>query len=300
MKYQKGIYLLLQCFFISIFAEQSTISEYEQKFQELQLAKQTLECSGTCSNILLDTIGLYGRCAGELALSIVSIIATGESKEESRNHKPSRFSITDTKHVIQIVVCCFLIAMEIAKACKARKAFKSKIEAMNYQEFAQYFPHLILVEYQIVLMKTLIRLSIDGTFPEQIFAQIQLTQMSLPAPYDRFANKCACKMYKQSFDNNGKIIFSQMTLEHHPYKKFFKKIPQTWQEIALNAERFSVNTAQHYQSSVSSFVDNEYNNTIIKMIHAGMRGQCEKFCQLRDVLPNDELIRQLSDYYHCT
>lgn len=277
------------------FSVEPTISEYEQKCQELQSVKQKLEISGVGQDSVLDVIGLYGRCAGELALSIVSIAATGRSN----NNKPTRFSITDTRHVIQIVVCCFLIAMEIAKACKVRKAFKSKIDAMSYQEFAQHFPHLILVEYQIVLMKTLIRLSIDGTFSEQVFARIQLVQMSLPSPYDRFANKCACKMYKQCFDINGKIIFSPMSLEHHPYKKFFKKIPQTWQEIALKVECFSVNTAQHCQSSVSSFVDNEYNNTIIKMIHAGMRGQWERFCQLRDVLPRDELIRQLSDYYHC-
>jgi hypothetical protein len=168
---------------------------------------------------------------------------------------------------------------------------------MTYQDFVANFPQLLLVQYQILLMKTLINVSMYGTFPEQVFAKITLTKMSLPYPYAKFANKAAQKMYKKSFDAFGNFVLADLNVMKHPYKKFEKKVAQSWKQIALQSNSFSTVIQAEYESRVAVKVDTPYNNALIKMIHAGMKADMEILENLRTKFAGNEVIEKILNYY---
>lgn len=278
--------------------DSKSLHDYQSKIAELQVLKTKLQIDRTKkTEQIFDDLQMYGRCASQVATSI--LLLTGK-KSNSKLVCSAQLSNSDKTNIVQAVVTCFLLMVELARFCHERKVHKQMIHAMNYQDFIAIFPHLVLVEYQIILMRTLIRLSISGSLPEQIFARIQLTKMSLPYPYAKFAQKAAKKMYKQCFDQSGNFVYNQLHNLKHPYKKFTKKVPQTWQQIALKANQFADVIEPEYQSNFAQSIQTSYNDTLVKMIHAGIKHDMQILQKLRKEFVCNDLVEKLFDYYAAT
>lgn len=295
-----------QVIFLIIFFNDCTLQADEnkslvnvclQKVNDLQSMKKKLQVDAMQHHEeLFQNLQIYARTVGQVATSVIVLT----EKQESRANQSSctmRLSGNDKANIVQVVVTAFILMVEFARFCHARKMHKRWISVMTYKDFVAEFPHLILVEYQILLMKTLIHLTIQGTLPEQIFATITLTKMSLPVPYAKFANKAAKKMYKKFFDQHGNFVISQLNVAKHPYKKFHKKVAQSWQQIALKVNSFSDIIEPEYQSLVAKYIDTPFNNACIVMIHAGIKHDLPVLHNVYQEFCGNEVIEKLFEFY---
>lgn len=287
------MFVVMATFMISASDEKESISQYEQKLKELQSIKEQIDQSQPSQQIF-DALQTYGQCAGKIAGSVLAIMATRQSKQVCSG---SVLSLYDKVNIVQAVVTGFLLLVEFARFCHDRKIHKKMVHTMNYQDFVMTYPHLVLVEYHILLMKTLINLSVQGTFPEQVFARIQLTKMSLPIPFAKFAHKSAKKMYQLCFDVFGNFVWSDLKISCHPYKKFFKKVPQDFRQIALKAYAFQDIIQLEYLSDFANLIDTPYNNTLIKIINAGMHGDVLQLQLVAQAYLQDTIVQRLASWY---
>ncbi|MBP6892688.1 hypothetical protein KBB68_03860 [Candidatus Babeliales bacterium] len=295
MRYQ---IIFFFCFsFQYVVADDKNFDECAQKIEELKILKIKLQKETMQHHEeLFSNLQMYGRTAGQIATA--AILFAGQVQSKNKNQlNASRLSTTDSTNIVQAIVTGFILMVEIARFCHARTMHKKFVNSMTYEDFVTNFSHLVLVEYHILLMKTLISLSQNGNFGQQVFARLMLVKMSLPYPFAKFANKAAKKMYKISFDKFGNFIFVEIFDQKHPYKKFFQKVAQNWKEIALRAQSFSEIIEPEYCSTVSNFINTPYNNALIEIIHAGMKGDFEKILQIRQLFVQNELMKKLEQFY---
>jgi hypothetical protein len=249
---------------------------------------------------LLDSLQMYGRCAGQVATSMLFLLSAIQKKDDQTFKNSSSFQISSNEkiQIINASVTAFLLMVELVRFCHERKMHKQKIASMTHQNFMQQYPHLVVVQYQIALMKNLIDLSMKGSLPEQVFAILTLTKMALPGAYSRFAHKAAKKMYKKYFDASGNFVFTQVDPLKHAYKKFNKKVAQTWQQIALKSSSFADTIDPELQSEYALKIDTDYNNALIAMIHAGIKQNASEMERILMRFAADGLMKKLFDYYH--
>ncbi len=296
------IQIIFLCFFFKIIeSESSNVQadqhEYLQKINELKSIKEKLQKNAMLHHEeLFANLQTYGRAVGQVATSAI-LIAGHVSEKNGNKINSKKFSTGDCVNIVQSVVAGFILMVELAKYCHARNIHKKFVKVMTYQDFSVQFPHLVLVEYHILLMKTLLSLSQKGDFGQQVFARIALAKMSLPYPFDKFANKAAKKLFKKSFDKFGNFVWTEWSEKKDPYKKFSKNVAQNWQEIALRAHSFSDVIEAEYYSTVAQFVDTFYNNALIKIINAGMQKKLEFVAKMRQEYLGDNLIEKLCQFY---
>lgn len=295
MKYQ--IIFLIFFSFQYVVTTNQDFDECAKKIEELKILKMKLQKEAMQHHEeLFSNLQTYGRTAGQIATS--AILFAGQMQGKNKNQSNgSRLNSTDCANIVQAVVTAFILMVEVARFCHARTMHKKFVNSMTYADFVTNFSHLVLVEYHVLLMKTLISLSQTGNLGQRVFARLTLTKMSLPYPFEKFANKAAKKMYKKSFDKFGNFVLIELSDKKHPYKKFIKKVAQDWKEIALRAQSFSEIIEPEYCSTVASLIDTPYNNALIEIIHAGMKGDFEKIKQIRQPFDGDGLMKRLEQFY---
>lgn len=235
---------------------------------QIQQMKQSLQqYSLEHDEKIFQQLHQYGRMAGRVASAMVML---AHKKKESC-FKQSKLSQIDQLNIIQIVISSFVLLVEYARYCSQKKHLKNIASRMTYEEFVQQFPNLLLIEYQILLMKTFISMTESESLAEQIFGCIHLTRMSLPKPYEKFAEKATKKMYKKCFDNQGNLVFLIQSGKKHPYKKFSKKVAQSWQSLILIADQLPCEIEGHYESSVALCTQTPVNNALVDMVYAASR-----------------------------
>ena len=294
MKYQiAGITIFFSMITLS---QQVNIDEYANKTEELKAIKIKLQKDAMQHHEqLFSNLQMYGRVVGQVATSAIVLAGQVTGDKNQSNH--ARLSTGDCTNIVQAVVAGFILMVEVARLCHARAMHKKIVHFMRYSDFVANFPHLVLVEYQIILMKTLIQLSQNGDFGQQIFARIALTKMSLPYPFEKFANKAAKKMFKKSFDKFGNFVWTELYENKDPYKKFTKKVAQNWKDIALCAKSFSEVIEPEYCSTVALLIDTPYNNALVTMIDAGMQGDLQTVQKIKKDFQRDDLIEKLEQFY---
>jgi hypothetical protein len=270
---KKTIFLLV----LNISGSMQNADDFSQRNSPDQLAqlerlKAKLQQYKTHDEIFTN-LQQYGRCAGQVASSMVLIL--NKQKEEKNKEQTARpkLSGNDQANIISTVVACFVLLVEFARFCHQRSVAKKTIQAMTYQDFVALFPQLLLLEYQIILMRTLINLTLQGSLAEQVFAQISLTKMALPYPYAKFCNKAAKKMYEKCFDRFGNFVYERLDAKHHPYKKFAKKVAQSWQQLLTRAQQIPTEMYPSYSSEYAGSIDTAYNNALINIIQAKVNQQ---------------------------
>lgn len=281
----------------TVTSEDKIVQEYVQTIDELKAIKIKLQQDAMQHHEqLFLNLQNYGRAAGQVATSAILLVGQMQKKENHQSHF-SKLSTADCSNIVQAVVAGFVLMVELARICHAKTLHKRFVRSMSYQDFVHFFPHLVIVQHQIILMKTLIQLSQSGNLGQQVFARIALVKMSLPYPFEKFANKAAKKMYKKSFDRFGNFIFTELSEKKDPYKKFTKKVAQHWKEIALRAQSFSDVIEPEYFSTVADMVDTTYNNSLIKIIHAGMNSDISTMASIKKQFESDTLIEKLFQFY---
>ena len=285
------------CLLQNVNQAQKNIDALVQKINEIQAIKIKMQQDAMHHHEqLFANIHQYGQAAKQVANSAI-LIANCVQKKEKAAINNSNLSLGDCSNIVQAVMAGFVLMVEVARMFHARSLHKKFVHTLTHQDFVIIFPHLAIVEYQILLMKTLIQLSSNGTLPEQVFARIALAKMSLPYPFTKFANKAAKKIYKKSFDKNGNFILTQWPEKKDPYKKFSKKVIQDWKDIALCASSFSQTIQPNYESLVAPMIDTNYNNALIIMIYAGMQQDFQTVVKIQQQFKDDDLVQKLFEWY---
>lgn len=293
----QGFILLcsIHCFMVSKSIdvnESHGIIDYQQKIEQLRALKKVMRDKHQEEVVCCDQIN---------SRSILDIVLLAATKIPL-NHKNGEgfikrcVSIQDSIVLIKSSLSCILAFIELARMYKGYRENKRKINLMTYEDFIIDFPHLVIALQHVLIMRSLIALDASGTFPQQIFARIHLAKMSLPLPYADYANSCAQQLYTLSFDKKNHFIWVDISMVGHVYKKFYKKVPQDFKRIVLEAQCFPEEIHKEYLSPYAVFIDNDYNNTLIDMIYAGIKQDYEQLYVLSQKY-SDGLVNRLYRYY---
>lgn len=190
----------------------------------------------------------------------------------------------------------FLILIDIFCSLKKRQNYQQYLQQLSYDEFIEQFPHLVLLDYHICRIQKMLDLSRFGTLPEQVIARISLVQSSLCHPYGKVLESCAKKLYQLSFDHQSNFIFTDQYIVQDAYKEFYKKVPQCWKQLACKVKKVPSVIDKRYDSSLAVKVNNQYNQTLLDIIDAGLE---ENFPRLKRLCRKyqDKLVKRLYQYY---
>ena len=295
----KAIILLVSINYC-VFADQQEaknideVLKLQKKSEELRALKKAMQAEKIKrEQEVFNSLQTYGRSIVDLALIVM--IAKPNSKKE-KIISTSCFSTQEKMLIAKSSLSWFLILVEIARIYHGYNEHKKMIESLTYQDFLQDYPELVIALYHISIMKTLIELSISGAFPQQVFARIQLVKMSLPPPYDKYANKCSYKLFKHSFHQNGCFKWVEIGNFNHPYKKFYKKVPQDFKGVAYYASSFPEVICEEYVTPQEEIVSNDYNDRLISIVYAGIK-QDKDFLKELSQKYKDGLIQKMCRYY---
>ncbi len=270
------------------------ILDCQQKSEELRVIKKAMLLNkNSNSQEVFSNVQTCGRSIVDIVLLA---IAAAPSKTKKGQASTCGLSVQDRMQIIKGSLSWFLIVVEVARIYHGYREHKRMIESMTYEEFTIDYPQLMIVLCHVSIMKRLIALTISGTFPQQVFARIQLVKMSLPQPYERYANKCAKKLYTHSFDSKGYFKWVDMCVGVHPYKKFDKKVPQSFKDIVYYAQSFPLVINEEYLTPYAASVTNDYNDVLIHMIYAGMQQNKDQLYELSQMY-DDSLVQRLYQYY---
>lgn len=235
----------------------------------------------------------YLQCAEQLEKIVPAVLAFQKKRfEDISLNLP-----VDAPAIVQTLNTCFVLLVEFVRYCHERKALRQTINSMTYQEFVTQYPHLVLVQHQINVVKKLIELSVDGSFPEQILARIQLTKISLPHPYAKYAQKAAKKMYKSCFDWQGNFVWVDWDKNMHPYKKFLKQVSGGWPDLVLKSQQSNKDIKHEYFSCYAHVIDTSFNNVLIEIIQAGIQADFAGMQELSKQYINNPVVIEVLNYY---
>lgn len=205
-------------------------------------------------------------------------------------------SVSDGKFSVSSGFVFLYVIVDLLGYVSRKKSRNNYIQNLRYDDFTSEFPELLVAEYHILRIQKMLQFSKYGTFPEQVFARIHLVQMSLFEPYDKVLNKCAKKLIETSFDKYCRFVWKDVDVAKDSYKKFYTKVPQNWKDIIKYVEQVPVSFACQYDSKYATKVQNDYNQTLLDIIYAGidknfplLKKLCRKYY--------DKLTTKLYEYY---
>lgn len=190
----------------------------------------------------------------------------------------------------------FLILIDIFCSLKNRQNYQQYLQQLSYDEFIEQFPHLVLLDYHICRIQKMLDLSRTGTLPEQVIARISLVKSSLCYPYDKVLESCAKKLYQLSFDHQSNFTFKEQDIVQTAYKLFYKKVPQNWKQLVCNVKKMPNVIDKRYDSSLAAKVNNQYNQTLLDIIDAGLENNFPRLKRLCRKY-QDKLVKRLYQYY---
>ncbi len=142
-------------------------------------------------------------------------------------------------------------------------------------------------------MKTFVTMSVSDSIAEQIFGIIHLARMSLPKPYQTFANKAAKKIFCDCFNKNGNLTNLIKSCTKHPYRKINKKVAKSYKDLILVMDQLPDEIEGHYESTVALSTQTPINNALIDMIYAASKKELSKIEQLKKEFGSADIVAQL-------
>ena len=232
----------------------------------------------------------------ENIVKATSDLATGcisSSMMISANPTP----VAKVNAVLQLILATYVLITHCYEFVHAKKEQKTWLSSLSYTDIVKKFPHIILIEYQIKIMRLLLEMNMDGNDAEVAFARIYLMSMILPGPYEFSTKRLVKKIYKKYFDKNGSLISLDYFDELKTCQNFFKKTPATWEELILKADKFSPKFYLFYDSIYKdTILTNAYNLKILELIEAGRMQDLEKMNLL--ILENpDTIFASIYNFY---
>lgn len=206
-------------------------------------------------------------------------------------------SIAKANAVLQLIISTYALIAHCCEVIYTKKEQKIWLSSLSYTDIVKKFPHIILIEYQIKIMRLLLEMNIDGNAAEVAFARIYLTSMILPGPYEFLTKRLVKKFYKKYFDKNGSLINLDFFNELKTCQSFFKKTSSTWEELIVKADKFSPKFYLFYDSMYKNMVlTNEFNLKILELIEAGRKQDIEKM-KLLALENSDTIFASLYNFY---
>ncbi len=179
--------------------------------------------------------------------------------------------------ILQLVLATYALISHCCEIIHTKKEQKTWLSSLSYIDIVKKFPQIILIEYQIKIMKLLLEMNIDGNDAEVAFSRIYLVSMILPGPYENLTKRLVKKVYKKYFDKNGSLMSIDFFDELKTSQNFFKKVPSTWEQLIIKVGKFSPKFYLFYDSMYKNTVlTNSYNLKILEMIEAGRTQNIEK------------------------
>lgn len=193
-----------------------------------------------------------------------------------------------------LAFCC--LVFDAYKQLCAYFHLRQAVKQFSYSDFLELYPDLVFFEEQVARIRSLLFLSRYGTMPEQILGRLMLVKSSLSYPYDQVAYRCARKLYKLSFDKEGRFVWLEDDPAARAYKKFFKKVPQNYKNIIRGHKAYQSHIEFAYQDNLTAQVNNVYNQRLLDVIYAGIQ---RNYPRLRVLCRQgyDVLIEKLYEYY---
>lgn len=184
---------------------------------------------------------------------------------------------------------------EFLRLVQSYKKQNIENKVVSYEMFCKDYSNLLPLEQKIIAIQSLIHQADYGLLPERILARFSLLEATLCKPYDTVINKCKKKLYAMIFN-----VFGELQEVDRPigicYKKFYKKVPQTYQQMIMQASKIKNNTQKILLPNILDTVCEEQKNTLFDIIYAGINDnfpRIKKLCRAA----YDKLIIKLYDYY---
>lgn len=207
-------------------------------------------------------------------------------------------AVAKVSAIMQLVLCTYSLIQQFYEIFHSKKEQKLWLASLDYSDVVMKFPHIILIEYQIKIMKLLIEMNQDGNPAEVAFARIHLASMALPGPYESFSKRLSKKIYKQYFDKNGYLKSLEYFDQAKIYQNFFKKISFGWKDLLLIVHKFPTEFCLFYDSAYKNYVlENEYNLKIFELIEAGRSEDKTKLDELLEKF-SDPIFLQIYKFYN--
>lgn len=208
------------------------------------------------------------------------------------SNQSQMFGINKSVNFLGYALC----TIELYKAVKNYISYKRWLKHLSYCEFMTSFAYLLTVEEQIAYIQDFLHKNSYGTFPEKVAARINLVRLSLAKPYDKIINECAQSYFKANFDDLGRLVWHECDDIDLHYKKFYKKVPQDFRDLARCSKKISKSSKYVYASGIAGKTENAYNQTLLDIIYAGID---ENFPLLKKLCRSyyDALFEKLYRYY---
>lgn len=224
----------------------------------------------------LSTLHLEAYDNAQNIIKATSDVATGcisSSMMISNNPTP----IVKVNAILQLIMATYALITHCYQVIHTKKEQKIWLSSLSYTDIVKKFPHIILIEYQIKIMRLLFEMNIDGNEAEIAFARIYLVSMILPGPYEYATKRLVKKIYKKYFDKSASLVSLDFFDELKTCQNFFKKIPSTWEELIIKADKFSPKFYLFYDSMYKNIIlTNSYNLKILELIEFGRAKNIEK------------------------
>lgn len=255
LSYHQGIetyQFIMQCI-------HNLINTIDQSSNQVQLDDKLLvfkDYKAMAGNASLECFNICTESLPQAYTQIVSgSMPTGSEKKEG---------------IFRICTAVYALLKNFGQIFSDKQQFHMQVMSFSYQDLVSGYPHLALVDMYIKAMNLLVHLTLYGSLPEKIFANIHLVSMILPGIYEKPTKKWSRKLFKKHFDLTGRLTNVVVKLSDHPYKKFFKKIAVNWYDLLTHADKFPKNLSPFIPSEFKELVINPYNQTLLHIIECGM------------------------------
>jgi len=197
--------------------------------------------------------------------------------------------------VLQAILAAYAMSISFIEFIKYKKEQKKLVENMTYVDIVIKFPHLVLLEYQLKIMKLLLEMNNSISPSERAFARIHLVALRLPKPYEFISKKIAKKIYKKHFNKNGDLVCLQPCSQTKEYKKNLKNITVSLKELVLRSEKISTNFSLLGLSEQGDIFECSMNKKIMQMIEAARIKDFQKLYELKPNILENTLV-ELYDF----
>jgi hypothetical protein len=197
--------------------------------------------------------------------------------------------------ILQAVMAAYAMCNSFFQIITYKKEQKKLVEAMTYQQMVIKFPQIVLIEYQLKIIKLLLEMHSSSNLAERAFARIHLVSLILPRPYEGMSKKLAKKTFKKYFNQEGDLVSLEECVEEKIYLKFLNNISINWQTLVLNAQKLSTDVSLFTPSQYMYVQESSWNQKIMQMIEASRNKDIEKLYELQ---PNilEATLQELYDF----
>lgn len=199
--------------------------------------------------------------------------------------------------IMQILIVVYGFINNFHDIFQKKKEQKIWLASLSYTDVVIKFPHLILIEFQIKIMKLLIEMNINGNPAEIAFARIHLASMILPGPYEFFTKKLSKKIYKKYFDKNGSLYNLELFGQNKKIEAFLNKISSSWQELLLKVHKFPIHFYLFYDSVYKDKIFNNANNLKILELIEAYRVRDQKKIEMMSLEASGLIFNSIFDFY---